>query len=300
MIDKIKSSNDSLPEIFSPYQGAESPGYNVEDVKNGRIMEGAETSIDGEHCVELGEGSNKRALLSGEGDLLFFPQPNNEEAIDIWEDNIQKWRENDIPVLSEPETGYTEEGYVFARTPYVENTPFFDLDKHRQEELRDDFTDIALTYDFLHRNGDISYSERPIQWDKLLEDKRVVGEMFETPGLNTEWIEYSELEDPQLRQELRYKASEAAFNGEEVGEEGDIYFKECVNPREIVEELETYELEELGLGLARDIVYVPEEDHLAVADWGEPGYEGDSYPATQEEDLLETRYSTGSRAMTSD
>lgn len=275
----LKSLDRFVNNITSGFNQDSGPerllaGYNVPLVEDPDPLEGEETVVDGEHYWRIDNGSNKDIYLNGEEEVLIVPESEDERVIEVWNHNIQKWEENGISALSDFEADSlvkNGEEIDYGRSEYKENTPFFDLDREQQSILADDFVEIVTTYDYLHRNREISYSERPIQWDAFLSDARVIGADFETPDTGTNWIEYSALEDDELREELLYKLSEAVFKEYDgIAHTGRNYFDENTSPQEIAEDLTPENLEHVGI--ADDIVYDHEKEQLAIADYGEPGF----------------------------
>ncbi len=288
------------PEAF---ENVENHGYNVQGVTDAEPFEGEETVVDDASYWEVDYGSNKRIFLNGEEEIIVFPETNDEHVTDIWEHNVQKWEEHNVPVLSELETGSVTvdgEEHHYGKAEYRENTPYFQLDEEMQERFADDFVNIALTYDFLYRDKQVSYAEQPIQWDKFLDDIQVTGPALETPGVDSNSTLYSGLDNEELEQQLQYKLSEAIYNGrDEVPQEGRIYFDGNAHPQRTVEVLTPEILS--NVGIANDVVYDHEEDHLAVADYGEPGFmkedDSDFYRA---DEFLEAQNSSNPRATLSD
>lgn len=268
----------------------------------GRDLMPYELEIDGFTFVreELG-GQHKVPYMNSElNQIALLPNPkkferleDRELQVDVWQHNGERYKAAGLPTADQKyddegnliESGYTSgtteingEEHPFLQCYFNPHLSSIDHLKNRSglySDKREDIVDAVVTLDHLKREGEIATAEDTANWEEVASELDVVFEEEDIPLGNGEVLRqggvtsYGELSE-DARNYLGEDFRQALVENTSIQQKNeDIYFKENINPRELV-------LEETGLppsanGLVNALKYNDKTGEIVIADLGECG-----------------------------
>jgi len=271
------SSSEDFKRDLMPYK-IEIDGFNFTRAEPG-----------GEHKIPYRNPElNQIALLPNP--VKFDTLEDKELQVDIWQHNGKRYKEAGLPTADQNfndngnlvESGYTTgktrvngEEHPFLRCYFNPHLNSIDYVRDRARlyaDKREEIIDAVITLDHLKREGEIATAENTADWEEIVNELEVVTErdmLFENGETIHQRISTYQNRPNGEAEYLIEDFRQGLLGNTTVPERDEIYFKNDINPRELV-------LEETGLpssanGLLGKLKYNDKTGDIVVADLGECG-----------------------------
>lgn len=246
--------------------------------------------LGGQHKVAYTDSElNQIALLPDP--VKFEALDDRELQVDVWQHNGQRYKEAGLSTVDQKyddNGNIVDSGYTIGTTeidgeeypvlqcyfnPHLNSIDYVQSREGLYRDKREDIIDAVITLDQLKREGEIATAENTAEWEEVANELDVVceedipignGEVISGGGVS----KYGEISD-EAKRHLGEEFRQALFENTTVqNSRDDIYFKDNINPRELV--LETGLPSSAG-GLVNTLKYNDKTGEIVVSDLGECG-----------------------------
>lgn len=234
-------------------------------------------------------GQHKVSYTNSElNEIALLPNPrkfdtveDREIQIDVWKHNGERYKAAGLPTADQnydDKGDLVESGYITGTTeingeehpflrcyfnPHLNSIEHLKSRSRLYNDKREEIIDAVITLDNLKREGEIATAEDTVNWKEVADELDVVYERDIPQG---GVVNYGELSE-EIKYDLGKDFQQALFNDTSIPQSSpDIYFKDDINPRELVLEKG---LPSSAGGLINALKYNDKTGDIVVSDLGE-------------------------------